>query len=176
MKYDRLDNSLSGKNIYRDKKHRTVYYNKNSKKGYVIAPGTEKIFFNWSMRYMLGLIAFIFLELLFLHNIIISVAIALALTAFMEYKYRKLLNTYPMIQNFDITTAKKTDEIKPTDSKPKLILKAALYLALAILLVANIYVTKSISENIVSVVISYVAAAGALYMAIKLVISFASNK
>lgn len=176
MKYDKIDNSLSGKTIYRDKKHRTLYYNKNSKKGYVIAPGTEKVFYNWSMRYMLGLIAFIFLELLFLHNVIFSIGIALGLTAFMEYKYRKLLNTYPMIQNFDITSAKKTDVIAPKDSKAKSILKAVLYLILAVLLVANVYVTESISKDIVAVVISYLAAAGSLYMAIKLIISFVKSK
>lgn len=172
MRYDKKDNSISGKNIYRDKKHRTVYYNKNSKKGYVIAPGTERSFYNWSMRYMLGLIACIFLEILVLHNLLISLPIAIALTAFMEFKYRRLLNTYPMIQNFDITTAKKTEYIENNDTKSKIALKIFLYFALVILLIANIYVTEGMSDDIVRVVISYIAAAGSLYMGIKQVIAY----
>lgn len=177
MIYNKDDNSLRGKNIYVDKKKRTIYYNKRSQKGYVITPGSEKSFQVWSSRFILAVICAVFLELFFFNgNWVLSIAIGVGAFAFLEYKYRKLLNSFPMIQNFDTSTAKPTEEADISNAESQLVLKAVLYLALGILLIVNIYVSKDVGDNITMVVVSYAASAFAFYMSIKFLLLILKKK
>lgn len=173
MIFNKADNSLRGRNIYIDKKKRTIYYNKRTHKGYVISPGSERTFQVWSSRLALAVILAIFVEFFFLKGMwYVSIGLGVLTYVFLEYKYQKLLNSFPMIQEFDTDTAIPTEKTEITQTKPKLAIKAVLYVALGILLILNIYVSENVGDQIALVVISYAAAAVAFYIAIKFTILF----
>ena len=80
---------LEGKNIYRDKHNRAIYYVKREDRGYRIRQEYESTFQMLSMRYLVGVLVFIFAYLLFELNIILSIALGLIATLFMQYRFKK---------------------------------------------------------------------------------------
>lgn len=165
MVYNKKENTLCDKNIYIDKKNRLVYYRPKSQKGYVITPGSEGSFYNFYNRFIYGMLAAIFFYLV-VNNVWIGIVVGIMAFAYMEYKYHALINTYPMIQNFDITGCTPTTEARKAESAGKTILKSILYIAVAILLIVNLYMMEQ-EVDLVSKIVSYIAAAGALFLAVK---------
>ncbi len=162
-------NVITGRNIYKDDLDRTIFYSTMRKQGFVIKAGTENAFRAYSNRFLVAFIAIVFLDIFLLHNLLFSVPLGIAVLAYMEYRWRKLLDTYTMIQNFDISKNKKSFEVIIAMSSQDLILRFVLYLALAVCLVLNIYVTPEIEASIVLTIASYLLSAFALYMAFRYV-------
>lgn len=160
---------LSGRDIYYDKHNRAIYYNKRSKIAYVVPKNSESMFQNLRNRYVIGIIAFVFSEMLFKINIWISLAIAIGCIAFMEYKYRKSLSEMTQLRNFKPETSKSSMDSMREMDKGALVLRCVLYLALAVLLIVNLFVTEGLLENVVLVIGSIAVSLAAAYMAGKLI-------
>lgn len=169
-------NVITGRNIYKDEHDRTIFYSSMRKQGFVIKPGTENAFRAYSNRFLVAFIAIVFLDIFLIHNLLFSVPLGIAVLGYMEYRWRKLLATYTMIQNFDISKNKKSFEVIVAMTTPDLILRFVLYLALSICLILNIYATPEIESNIVLTVASYVLSAFALYMSGRYVYAITKKK
>lgn len=169
-------NKVTGRNIYIDKRERTIYYKKTKKQGFVIKPGTETQFKAFYNRYILGFIAIVFLEILFLHNLVISIPLGLVAIIYMEFKWRKLIDSYTMIQDFEPNEHRSSfDYIIGLDTSA-LILRIVLYIALSVCLVLNIYTNAEIENNILLVIASYIVAALGLYMAGRFIYALSKKK
>ncbi len=165
---------LSGRNIFVDKKGRTVYYKRSTKQGFVINQDLENPFKTFSKRFVLGFLAFVLVHVLFLEgtgNIFIGLGVGIAVYAFAEYKYRKVLELCPMIQNFDYENAKPSTILTSDISKGNIILRTLLYIALGGLLIANAHLTPYIANDMMLLIASYIAAFFAFYMAAKFLIA-----
>lgn len=158
---------LSGRNIYKDKHGNTIYYHSRSNTAYRIKPEKENMFSTYQSRYVLALISFVFFYFLFNLNIYLSLGLALIIALFLEYSYRSFLKKCPQSKGFV-----KQEKIKPIDqmidlSKGSLILRICLYLALAILLIVNSFVSSNVAGNRPIQVTSYIIAILAAFIAIK---------
>lgn len=158
---------LTGRDIYIDKKNRLVYYKKSTKQGFVISEGQENSFRTMRTRYVLGLCAFALVQIALIDNLFISIPIGIAVAIVMEFKWRKMLNSAPMIQNFDVKSARCTMDIPLEAPLGAIALKIVLFLLLGVLLIINLYTTGDLADDISSIVISYVAAVGAVFFAFK---------
>lgn len=163
MIYNKNENTLRDKNIYIDKKNRLIYYRPKTKQGFVIAPGTEQSFYNFSQRFIYAVLAAIFFYLV-VNNYLISAAIGIITFAFLQYKFTKIINTYPMIQNFDLSNCRSTIEAVKPETKGKIILKFVLYMAVSVLLVLNLYYGTNTNPDLASKIVSYIASIGALFL------------
>lgn len=169
-------NKVTGRNIYIDKHDRTIYYNKRKRQGFVIKPGTETQFKAFYNRYILGFIAIVFLEILFLHNLIFSIPLGVAAIIYMEFKWHKLIDSYTMIQDFEPNEHRSSfDYIIGLDTNA-LILRIVLYIALSVCLVLNIYTNPEIENNMILVIASYIVAALGLYMAARFIYALSKKK
>jgi len=175
MAKTKKDVVLSGANIYYDKHNRAVYYNKRTKVGYVIPKEVEQKMQPLLYRYILGIIVFIFCEILFKINIWISIGLSIACIILLEYRFRSLLASFPTFQNYDINKTKKSSEELAELKNGDLILRFFLYIALAILLIVNLFVTENMLENTALVIASVVVAIGAAYMAIRFITIYVKN-
>ncbi|MFV0254997.1 MAG: hypothetical protein ACK5G7_02575 [Erysipelotrichaceae bacterium] len=163
---------LSGRNIYYDKKNRAIYYNKRNKTGYVIPQSYEKTYQNLSNRYVIGILTFIFLNILFNFNTWISLAAGISVIIFLEFKYRSALSNMSQLRNFKPSEAKKSTEVFIKDmSTGSLVLRLVLYLLLAILIILNLFYSPYFLENMPIVIACIVVSLGATYLAIKMLIS-----
>lgn len=169
-------NKITGRNIYIDKHERTIYYNKMKRQGFVIKPGTETQFRAFYHRYILGFIAIVFLEILFLHNLMISIPFGVAAIIYMEFKWRKLINSYTMIQDFEPNEHRNSFEYIIGLDTNALILRIVLYIALSVCLVLNIYTNPEIEKSMLLVIASYIVAALGLYMAARFIYALSKKK
>ncbi|MFV0379867.1 MAG: hypothetical protein ACK5KQ_03475 [Anaerorhabdus sp.] len=158
---------LSGRNIYYDKHDRAIYYNKRNRIGYIIPKAFERTFQNFQNRYVIGLIVFIFINILFNINIYISLGVSAVAVAFLEYKYQNSLRNMTQIANFNFKNAKKSIEELQEMSKGAIILRAILYFLLSILIILNLYLSKELYSNIPVVIACFILSFAALYMGIK---------
>lgn len=170
--FEKPKHLLTGRDIYVDKKERLIYYNKNNKQGFVIAPGQENTFRTCRSRYLLGLCAFALVQIALVNNFLISGAIGIAVAGILEFRYRKFLNKSPMIQNYDLSKAICTTELPPELSFEAIVLRVVLFILLSILLIVNLYTSPELSDNTSTVVITYFASVGAIYFAIKHVLTY----
>lgn len=155
---------LTGRNIFIDKRKRVIYYNRRNKVGYVISSGSESNYQLLNVRYVIAVIAFIFAYLLFHVNIFISIAISILTAALLEYRYRKLLDSYTQISRFDYENAEKSINAPTSYTNGALIIRIALYLALAILIIVNLFISDTLLDDIAVVVVSVVISLYSLYM------------
>ena len=169
-------NVITGRNIYKDDLDRTIFYSSMRKQGFVIRPGTENAFRAFSNRFLVAFIAIVFLDIFLFHNLLFSVPIGIVAFGYMEYRWRKLLEGYTMIQNFDVSKSKKSFEVIVAMSTPDLLLRFVLYIALSICLVLNIYVTPEIEASITLTIATYVISAFTLYMGIRYVYAITQKK
>ncbi|MGM9947484.1 hypothetical protein [Floccifex sp.] len=158
---------ISGPNIYQDKVGNTIYFDKRNKMAYKISKEKSKTFQTLQMRFILTLVAFILFYILFEIHILISLAISAVIFIFMEYRFKKFLNTCPKSTNFD-----KKDKVKPIDqmiesSIQDLALRFGLYGILGILLIVNTFISNNVKNQNGLIVASYIVAIFALYMAFK---------
>lgn len=158
-------NIVSGRNIYTDSHGRTVFYSSMRKQGFVVKAGTETAFKAFSNRFLVGFIAIVFLEIFFLHNLIFSIPAGIGVYAYMEYRWRKLLNSYTMIQDFKPDEHESSFQMIVNMDTGAIVLRSVLYIALSICLILNIYVTPEIESSILLTVSSYFLSVLALYMA-----------
>lgn len=162
---------LSGKNIYYDKHKRAIYFNKRKGIAYVIPKEFEGTFQTLSYRYVVGVIGFIFSQLIFQLNLLVSLIIGIACWAILEFRYQKALSSMTQIKNFKPEEAKSSSTKVAELSTSGIMLRGGLYLALAILLIVNLYTTKGLMDNIAIVIASCGLSLAALYMAIRMAIS-----
>ncbi|NBK96875.1 MAG: hypothetical protein EOM50_02435 [Erysipelotrichia bacterium] len=169
-------NVVTGRNIFIDKLGRTVYYNKWKKQGFVIREGSELQFRAYYNRYLIGFVAIIFFEVLAFHNLVFSIPLGIAATLFMEFRWRKLIDSYTMIQNFEPEKHKSSFEHIIGLDNNALILRVILYLALSVCLVLNIYSNPEIEASLLLTIASYIMAAIALYMAGRFVYALSKKR
>ena len=167
MKKKKNDNTknaiLSGPNIYQDKHGNTIYYNKRKNIAYKILADKEGTFRTYQSRYVIALIAFILFYILFKLNIFLSIGLTVVIGGFLEYRYRSFLKKAPQSVGFV-----KQEKVKPIElSTNELMVRIFLYLALAILLVVNTFVSKNVSGNKPLIVVSYIIAVFAAFIGFK---------
>lgn len=157
---------LEGRNIFTDRQGRPVYYVKSKKRGYRISKNLENSFKTYYSRYILTILVFIFLYIIFKLNIYISIALSLAAFAFMEYKFRKLLNNCTIIENYE---PHKEDKRALSLSTPLsgLILRFILYLACGLLLLVNAYISSDIQGQPILLGFSWAVSCVMIYFSIR---------
>lgn len=137
--------NVRGMNIYKDKSGRTIYYDRLTKSGYLIFPKNAKLYTFYSKRFIIPIIAFVLLYNFNIGGHVINASeagiIALVTLMIMEVLFRThFLKSLTMISNFqppareDIITRMTKDT-----SKGMLIIKAVLYISLAVLLILLAY-------------------------------------
>ncbi len=158
---------LSGPNIYRDKHGMAIYYNRRKKIGYKIPKEAEDTYKTLSVRYLLDLIAFIFVYFLFGQNIWISLGLTVAATIFLEYRWRKYIESLTQVTGF--VPDERLSNIDQMADTPLngLVLRFILYFAVAIMLVVNYFVSADIKHNALMTMGTFAVAVGALYFAYK---------
>lgn len=127
---------LQGRNIYRDKHNRYVYYRKSNHTGYVVTPDKYQSFQMMGMRYILG-ITTTALIYSFHVDIWIAAIIGIILISILEFQFRfRMLPNLTQIPNFDTSDkAGVIENLATKADKPKLIILGILYLTFAILFV-----------------------------------------
>lgn len=166
---------LTGANIFYDKHNRAVYYNKRSQVGYVIPKELEGKMQPLMYRYIIGIIVFIFCEILFKLNIFLSIGLSIVSIVFLEYRFRTMISSFPRLKNFTPDTSKKASEELSQLSGGALVLRIMLYFALGILLIVNLFITEGMLENTALVIASIVVAIAAAYMGIRMAITYFKN-
>lgn len=169
QKFDRDDpHALHGRHIYFDEKDRCIWYDDRKFIAYVIKPENVEKYRNLNNRYVLALVIFA-LVISFLEGVVyapfIGIAGGLAAFIFLEVQFRtKFLTSLVKITNY---TPKKE---KPTmiasialETKGRLLLKMALYIALAVTLVL---LTTTKEFDTLSMVLIYAFAACSLGMCV----------
>ena len=158
---------LTGADIYRDAHGNLIYYDKKRNIAYKIPAAKENAFMTYRSRFVLGAILFIFLYILFNVKVYTSLAFAILAVVFMQWKYQSFLKQMPQSSGF-----MKKGKIRPIDdtvelTRGALILRVVLYLALAILLVVNTFVSANVAGNRTLTVISDAVAGASFYMGMK---------
>lgn len=157
---------LAGRDTYRDTHGNLIYYNRKKNIAYRITSKDENTFATYRSRYAIALILFIFLYILFNLNIMISAAVSIGAALFLEWRYHSFLGK--MVQS---TGFVKKDKIRSIDetvdlTTGALVLRVILYGLLSVLLVINTFVSDNVIGNKPIIVISYMVAILAGYMAI----------
>lgn len=155
---------LTGRNMYRDNHGNLIYHNPKTNIAYRIPSTKENTFATYQSRYALAVICFVFLYILFNLNLWLSIGVSVAVAIFMEWKYRKFLESQAQSSGFV-----KKDRIRSMDdmidlTTGALVLRIVLYLALAILLVINTFVSDNVIGNKPIIVVSWMVAVLAAFM------------
>lgn len=132
---------LSGQNIYIDNKKRTIYYDRLTKKGYIISKKTENQALFYKNRFAILFFAAILFAGTFLtwlqSAVFFAVSILLA-----EYKFRKsFLKKLEVVSDIDFE--KRLSPLKyiiANKEKNKVLMLSILYLLFAILVFLNAYI------------------------------------
>lgn len=131
---------LTGRNIYIDKRNRTVYYDVFTKIGYVIPPEDERKMFLYKNRLAIILFAAI-LTIDTVFNIIVAAILGIALFLIIEAYYRFFIfKKFKVSSSFDREKRKsQLKTIVETNEKGKSIILIGLYIAFSILVIINAY-------------------------------------
>ena len=133
---------LGGLSIYHDEKNRTIYYNRISKRAYVIKPNDFGTFQTYNMRFFAALAATIVLFSFsdtFLANPLIAIGIGVLVFVVLQVKFNSFLKRCTVIANFDPKNSYGSIQIAATSETRHLALKALLFLVLAVLIIYNAY-------------------------------------
>lgn len=160
---------LEGRNIYRDKHNRAIYYVKRQQRGYRIRQEDENTFQSLSLRYLAGILVFIFAHILFELNTVFSIVIGAAVTIFMEYRFRKFLSNCTILEHYVPNEKESKSMISVETSFKSLYLRAVLYILCAILLVINAYSLYADKDQIQLLALSLVVAVVVLFFGLKYV-------
>lgn len=127
---------LQGRNIYRDKHNRYVYYKKSNHVGYVITPEKYSTFQMIGMRYILGVTAAALIYS-FHVDVLIAALIGVVIIGALEFQLRfRLLPHLTQIPDFDVSDKPGVIEnLADKADTGKLILLGVLYLVFAALFV-----------------------------------------
>lgn len=160
--------TLTGLRIYTDDKGRTIYYQPRTLTGYVISSTDVASYRTLSKRFVLGIIGII-LTTLFTDELpyswLISIAVGLGIYLFMEYRFRtKFLKSLVQLHNFIPKEKPSFLESLAKETIQRLLLKAVLYIAFGILLLADVYL--DMKPDLFILVMIWVISIGAVFMGI----------
>lgn len=148
--------ALAGRNIYTDKKDRTIFYHFFSKKGYIIPEEDTAKFYVYKNRFAVIIISMVIFSDYF-SNWFILLPCGIALWLVMElYFYYSFFNKL-RVSSSQATLQKKSllHTIIQSKQKGKTILKTILFFALSVLIVINSYLQDaSITTYIITAIIS----------------------
>ena len=132
-----------GRNIYLDDKGRDIYYDRISKNGYIITEADMRKFYYYQNRYVLILIAIV-LGYNFIASLQTCILIGVVAGVIAEWTFRKkFLPSLTMLVGFKPEKRiPPYQQIAQNDPKNKIILKAVLYMLLAVLLVLNAWIEQ----------------------------------
>lgn len=134
--------TLSGINIFKDKKGRNVYLNRFNKVGYIITEDDEKSYRMYAMRFVMGFIVFVLINGFMLPTYL-AVIIGLGCYILMEVKFRnQFLPHLTQIPDFEPIAKESALDAASRDEQGRIIIKSCLYLAFAILMALNTYLQK----------------------------------
>lgn len=154
---------IGGFNVYHDDKNRTIYYNRFSKRAYIIKPNDFSTFQTYNMRIFLTLAVIIVLFSFsdtFLANPVFAIGVGILVFAVLQVKFNGFLKHCTSIANFNTKEAYGHIQILAVEDTKKILLKIVLFVALACLVVYNSYVQN---YNTLSLIISWLLAAYAAF-------------
>lgn len=161
---------VTGFNIYKDNHNRDVYYDRFTKEGYIINSSDVKQFNFYAKRFIVPVVVFALLYTLNIGGFEFGylgagVAAVFSILA-MEFVFRfRFLKTLTRIPNFRPTSKENYfDQLSESASKPMLLLRTLLYVALGSLLLVYAYQQHfSTFEWIVCGIISIIAIAAGIF-------------
>ena len=140
--------------IYIDKHNRYVYYQKKQKRGIVIPSEDLRKWNLYRSRYFMPIVFGFLLYSLAPEYLYFEIIGAVALLVYLEYAYRKALNNYVTIENFEPDESQSPRHRLDDAPKSKLIVLVILYLAMTVLLCVYMftYDTQKIFEIAIIVI------------------------
>lgn len=165
---------LTGRNIYLDKRNRTVYYDIFTKTGYVIPPEDERKIFVYKNRLAIILFASI-LSIDTIFNIMVAAIFGVVLFLIVEAYYRFVVfKKLKVSSSFDREKRKSPlKTIVEANEKGKSIILVCLYIAFSILVIINAY---SQNYTIWLMILSYAFSLFGIYSAITHLIAITKMK
>lgn len=162
-------NRIAGLNVYKDKHNRDVYYDRLTKKAYIINPSDVNQYNFYSRRFFIPIIAFVLLFSLKIGNIELGYAgaagialiIGIITEAFFRFRFLKSLSAVPNFQPKEKPDY--FDQLANAGNKQDLMIRSLLYFALGIVLIVFGYLSEfEIFEWIICIAFSL----GAIIMGI----------
>ena len=162
-------NRIAGMNVYKDKHNRDVYYDRLTKKAYIINPSDVNQYNFYSRRFFIPIIAFVLLFSLKIGNIELGYAgaagialiIGIIKEAFFRFRFLKSLSAVPNFQPKEKPDY--FDQLANAGNKQDLMIRSLLYFALGIVLIVFGYLSEfEIFEWIICIAFSL----GAIIMGI----------
>ncbi len=140
-----MDNTpLTGRHIYKDKKDRYYYYDTFTKQAFHIYPQDEKQYTLYSNRFLLVILAMILCAGYFLTWLqAIALGIGLCIVAEGLFRFRYLYKLQKCKLPESAVHKSLLDTLLEKKQPNRAVIKALLYLAFAILILINAYVTKA---------------------------------
>ena len=164
-------NDITGSNVYHIK-NQTLYLNPLDKQAYIITNSNAKRFTQWQLRLPLSLLVSCIL-ILFKIDYFVSLAIGLIIFVLATYVFQTRFISHLSVQS-NFTKPKSEGIVKETKKKlgkGRLQLLSILFLALSILMVINLIISKytgtALIINIVYIVIPIIVAIVTFILSIK---------
>ena len=155
------NNHIRGINMYVDERNRDIYYDIFTKNGYIIDEKRAKKFNMFKNRFILVFMGAV-LAVNFVLDIKLTIIFSLLVIAALEYSFRfKFLPHCTMIPKFKKGNRAVFDN---HEDKPKEILRIVLYIAFAVLIVMNAYISEF---DTFMLALSYLASVLAMFAAIR---------
>ena len=126
---------VGGFNIYHDDKNRTIYYNRLSKRAYIIKPNDFNTFRTYSMRIFLALAVIVVLFSFsdtFLANPLFAIGVGVLVFVVLQVKFNGFLNRCTSIANFDTKHAYGYIQLLAIEETRRIWMKILLFTALAV--------------------------------------------
>lgn len=161
---------IRGSNIYKDERGRTFIYDKRKNIGYLIQEKNYKEYQLYSNRYILLVILFVLFSNFITRWEYVLILIIIIGIGF-EYSYRKKF--LPSLTSF--ARLKQIKRVTPIESliekgnKPTCLLLGLAYLTVSILMMINIFITKT---DLINIVGNIIISLGAFYFALIHLIAF----
>ena len=160
---------VGGFNIYHDDKNRTIYYNRLSKRAYIIKPNDFNTFRTYSMRIFLALAVIVVLFSFsdtFLANPLFAIGVGELVFVVLQVKFNGFLNRCTSIANFDTKHAYGYIQLLAIEETRRIWMKILLFTALAVLVVYNSYQQQ---YELLSMIITWLLA---LYAFVQVIFQF----
>ena len=149
---------LSGFSVYHDDKNRTIYYNRLNHRGYVIKPRDFTTFRTFSKRLFAALAVIVLMfsfENAFNTMPYIPIGVGILVYAIMQFKFYSFLHQCTMVANFDPKKAYGQIQILSVTPMRSLLLRALLYILLAVLIVYHTLTNLEYTTLTLALVIAF---------------------
>lgn len=151
---------LTGRNIYLDKHNQHIYYHPLLNKAYRISHGDVNRFKSLQSRYILVATAFAIFYVVLKISLLFSILAALAALIVVEIRFYQLLNRSTQLTLFKKENYTNTLTVNlPQYNKTDILIRALLYLSLAILLAIYIVISKDIQQDLTAQIIGWIVVA-----------------